>query len=201
MTELYIVRHGETATNFENKVNGSGTDLSLNEAGRNQAKKLSQQININNFDEIYSSPLKRAYQTAEILNQNTHTIRVDPRLTEINYGFWDGLTVNETISAHPDGYDENKLISINYIKYSPDGESFEKVFKRVQSFIKDMSEKKNEKILVVCHGFITRSFVKVVTHIPNISDLMEPNNASVVKIHISQTGHPYLNYYSRLTDI
>jgi len=201
MIELYIVRHGQTETNRQNRVNGFATNLNLNEVGRQQAKDLRDNLDINMFDEVISSPLNRAHKTAEILNQNVHNIEIDDRLAEINYGSWDGQTVEDTISAHPDGYDENRLISANYIKYAKNGESFNEVFKRAESFLKDMSTKNDEKILVVCHAFIARSIVKTAIHIPDIADILEPANASVIKIQISKTGRPYLVYYSRLDNI
>lgn len=201
MVELYIVRHGETDTNHDNHINGSGTDLDLNETGRKQVECLKDQLNIDQFDEIYVSPLKRAQQTAEILNQGTHTLKIDDRLKEINYGEWDGLPSKKTATEHPDGFDENGYIDEDYIKYATNGETYPEVFHRIQDFINDMSNKNNEKIMVVCHGFITRSFVKVVTKVPDIADVMEPDNASVTKIKISDSGHAYLAYYGRLSNI
>lgn len=201
MVELYIVRHGETDTNHDNHINGSGTDLDLNQTGRKQVEYLKDQLDIDQFDEIYVSPLKRAQQTAEILNQNTHILKTDDRLKEINYGSWDGLSASQTMATYPDGFDENGYIAEDYIKHAPDGEAYSKVFQRVQAFITDMSKKDNEKIMVVCHGFITRSFVKVVTNVPDIADVMEPDNASVTKIMISNSGHTYLGYYGRLSNI
>ncbi|APU71703.1 phosphoglycerate mutase [Companilactobacillus crustorum] len=201
MVELYIVRHGETDTNYTGKINGSATDLPLNETGKKQVEYLKKHININDFDEIYASPLKRALETAEILNQGVHSVKTDSRLREINYGSWDGLSAAEVKAQHPDGFDENGYITENYTQYAKDGEPYESVFDRVQSFINDMSKKDNEKIMVVCHGFVTRSFAKVVTKVPDIVDIMEPQNASVTKIKISDSGHLYLAYLNRLDNI
>lgn len=202
MVELYIVRHGETDTNHQGKINGSATDLNLNETGKQQVNYLKEHININDFDEIYASPLKRAAQTAEILNQGVHKIQLDKRLREINYGSWDGLSADKVIDEHPDGFDENGYITEDYIKYAPDGESYPQVWERLQSFIDDMKNKGDEKIMVVCHGFVTRSFVKLITETPNIEDLVEPANASVTKIRISNASHrTYLVYYGRLENL
>lgn len=200
--ELYIVRHGETDTNHEGKINGSATDLNLNKSGVNQVEYLKKHINIEMFDEIYSSPLKRARQTADILNQNVHVIKTDDRLREINYGSWDGLPVAPTKSQHPDGFDENNYIDEDYIKYAKNGESYDHVYDRVTSFMNDLKKTvNNKKILIVCHGFITRSFVKVVTQTPDIANIVEPDNASVTKIKITKSGNLYLMYYGRLEDI
>lgn len=200
--ELYIVRHGETDTNHEGKINGSATDLNLNELGINQVEYLKKHLNIQMFDEVYSSPLKRAQQTANILNQNIHTVKIDDRLREINYGSWDGLPVTPTKLQHPDGFDENNYIAEDYIKYAKNGESYNQVYARVTSFMDDLKKTMNDKkILIVCHGFITRSFVKVVTQAPDIANIVEPDNASVTKIKITNSGHSYLMYYGRLENI
>jgi len=201
MTELYIVRHGETDTNHEGRVNGRATNLPLNQRGKEQLENLRQYIDINSFDEVYSSPLKRALESAEILNQGVHEIKTDDRLAEIYYGSWDGLKMKETREKYPDAFDENLYILPNYTKYATDGESNDSVYNRVRSFLKDISKKKNKKILVVCHGFISRSFFKVIMQNPNIEDVVQPENAAVSKYKISESGHPYLIYYGRVSDI
>lgn len=203
MVELYIVRHGETDTNYTGKINGSATDLDLNQTGQKQVNYLKEHmdIDIKDFDEIYSSPLKRAQQTAEILNQGVHKIKTDDRLREINYGSWDGLSAAEMIARHPDGFDENGYIEEGYVKYAQDGETYQSVYQRVQSFLDDMAKKGDEKIMVVCHGFITRSFVKLITQTPDITDIWEPDNASATKLKLSKSGHNFLVYYGRLSNI
>lgn len=203
MVELYIVRHGETDTNYTGKINGSATNLPLNETGRKQVTYLREHMvmDINDFDEIYASPLKRAIETAEILNQNTHTIKTDDRLKEINYGSWDGLLASEVIAKHPDGFDENGYLTEDYVKYAENGEPYESVYKRIQSFLDDVSKEGDKKIMVVCHGFITRSFIKLVTKIPDMKDVYEPINAGVTKIKILPSGHPYMTYFNRLENI
>lgn len=201
MVNLYVVRHGETDTNHEGRINGHATNLDLNEAGIQQVKDLEKNIDINFFDEIYSSPLKRAVQTAEILNNGVHKVQIDERLSEINYGSWDGLKMLETQEKYPDAFDENAYVLPNYTKYAQNGEENEHVYERIRSFIKDMSKKNDENILIVCHGFISRSFFKVVTNIPNISHVIQPDNAGVSKYRISKSGEAYLMYYDRVNNI
>lgn len=203
MVELYIVRHGETDTNYTGKINGSATNLSLNETGRQQVQYLKDHmdIDIKDFDEVYSSPLKRAIETAEILDHGTHEIKTDDRLREINYGAWDGLLASDMIAKYPDGFDENGYLVEDYVKFSKDGETYQSVYQRVQGFIDDMSKKGDEKILVTCHGFITRAFVKLMTDTPDITDIWEPENASATKFKISNSGHKYLVYYGRLGNV
>jgi len=201
MVELYIVRHGETDTNFTGKINGSATDLDLNETGLRQVNYLKNHLHINDFDEIYASPLKRAKETANILNQATHDIKTDDRLREINYGSWDGLLADDVKAKYPDCFDENNYLTKDYSNYSKNAETYQSVLDRLQSFIDDMTKKGSEKILVACHGFVTRSFVQLVTNTPDIEDILEPANASVTKINISDSGRTYLAYYGRMENI
>ena len=201
MVELYIVRHGETDTNFEGRINGMSTDKPLNAKGIKQVKELKKNLDINQFDEVYSSPLKRAMETAQILNDGVHEIKQDKRLYEADYGSWDGLTEKEMRAKHPDAFDENNYLLPNYTQYAKDGEEYDHVYQRVEEFMNDMAKKGDEKIMVVCHGFISRSFLKVVTGAQNISNIIQPKNAGVSKYTISKSGNRYLNYYGRIKDV
>jgi len=201
MVELYIVRHGETDTNYEGRINGMSTDKPLNAKGIEQVQTLEKEIDINKFDEIYSSPMKRAMQTAEILNQGVHEIHQDKRLYEADYGSWDGLKEDELLPQYPDAFDENHYLLPNYTKYAKNGEEYADVYRRVENFMDEMSKKGNEKIMVVCHGFVSRSFLKVVTGAQNISNIIQPDNAGVSKYRISASGAKYLMYYGRVNNI
>lgn len=201
MVELYIVRHGETDTNFEARINGMSTDKPLNAKGIKQIEELEKHIDITDFDEVYASPMKRALQTAEILNQGAHEIQQDKRLVEADYGSWDGLKEEELIVEHPDAFDENKYLLPNYTKYAVNGEEYADVYKRVEDFMNDMAKKGDEKILVVCHGFVSRAFVKVTTGAEDISSIIQPNNGGVSKYMVSASGKKYLMYYGRLNNI
>lgn len=201
MVKLYIVRHGETDTNFEGRINGMSTDKPLNAKGIEQVKALKEHLDINQFDEVYSSPLKRAMETAQILNDGVHEIKQDKRLYEADYGSWDGRTEVEMRKQYPDAFDENNFLLPCYTKYAKDGEEYDHVYQRVEDFMNDMAKKGDEKILVVCHGFVSRAFLKVVTGAQNISNIIQPQNAGVSKYRISKNGIKYLNYYGRIKNI
>lgn len=201
MVELYIVRHGETDTNYEGRINGMSTDKPLNAKGIQQVEELKKYIDINKFDEIYSSPMKRAMQTAEILNQGVHEIQQDKRLVEADYGSWDGLKETDLRDKYPDAFDENHYLLPAYTKYAKNGEEYADVYRRIEDFMDDMAKKGDEKIMVVCHGFVSRSFLKVVTGADNISNIIQPDNAGVSKYVISASGNKYLHYYGRVNNI
>ncbi len=84
--EIYIVRHGTTPWNEKKKLQGS-VDKELNEAGRRVARLTGEGVRDIPFDRIYSSPLKRAYETAELIrNGREIPIDTDDRLKEIDFG-------------------------------------------------------------------------------------------------------------------
>lgn len=197
MVELYVVRHGETSTNKEMKVNGHSTDMPLNETGIEQAKALAEQLDISSFDVIYTSPMKRALQTAEILNKGVHDVLIkDDRLYEADYGSWDGVSEKELMEQHPDAFDENGFLLPTFLKYAKNAESYEHVYQRVESFLNDMAKLGDEKVMVVCHGFISRVIFKQVTGIPDLSKVVQPANAGVSKYQLTANNR-YLRFYAR----
>jgi probable phosphoglycerate mutase len=103
-TEIYLVRHGETEWNKEGKFQGC-TDIRLSQEGIVQAGLLKEVFD-NNFDYVYTSPLSRAKQTAEILCQDHDKVKpvVIEDLREINFGAWEGLTIHQIREQYPEEY-------------------------------------------------------------------------------------------------
>jgi len=201
MTELFVVRHGETVTNAEHRINGSLTDKPLNKKGIQQAESLRKKIDISDFDEVYTSPLIRAKKTAEILNQGHHLIHLDDRLKEVNYGSWDGVVNRGLMVSHPDAFNIRHFVTASYTKYATDAEEYDHVYSRIQGFMDDMAKKDDKKILVICHGFISIAFFKVATHVPSIDNILQPDNLGVSKYLIDSNGESFLEYYGRLNNI
>ena len=96
MGHLYFVRHGQTVWNAENKICGA-TDIPLTDLGHQQAIETAKKILDEKIhaDEILYSPLIRATQTAQHISEITGIpARVDPRLTEQNFGKWEATPRN-----------------------------------------------------------------------------------------------------------
>lgn len=101
---LYLVRHGETDWNVRGKLL-SFTDEPLNARGEAQAAELAAALAPIRWDQAFSSPLARARRTAEVLlaaNEAPPPLTVDERLREVNFGPWEGWTV-EQLEADPVG--------------------------------------------------------------------------------------------------
>jgi probable phosphoglycerate mutase len=99
MTELILVRHGETDWNAEGRLQGH-TDRSLSDYGRDQARRLAEELAGETFDAIYASDLARARETAELVGGRLHlAVAVDPDLREKDWGTWEGLTSTERLDV------------------------------------------------------------------------------------------------------
>jgi len=99
---LCLVRHGETPWNAEHRLQG-WTDIPLNAKGERQAQALAAELRAVTFDAIVSSPLLRAWQTAQavVAVQPGTPCRPEPRLRERHHGNWQGLTRNEIAQRDP----------------------------------------------------------------------------------------------------
>ena len=89
---IYIVRHGQTDWNLEGRTQGH-SDISLNQTGINQAKILNEKLKDIKFDKVFSSPLKRAYETASVITNNP--IIKDNRLIERYGGTLEGTLAKD----------------------------------------------------------------------------------------------------------
>ena len=145
--KLYIVRHGQTDYNIDNKVCGI-SDVELTSLGKQQAKMASEQLKDISLDMIFASPLQRAHETAKIINENHQLeIKIDSRVQEINFGQFEGVINNK----------EFQYYKQNHALHYPQGESLFQVVHRVYSFLEELENKYPDKnILVVCHGGIVR---------------------------------------------
>ncbi len=93
--KLILVRHGETVWNLEQRVQGV-SDIELSERGREQAKILGRCLQNEAIERIVSSPLKRAYQTAQAIGRfHAVDIEIDEDLRELDQGVFEGLTFRE----------------------------------------------------------------------------------------------------------
>ena len=101
MTTLILARHGETDWNRDGIWQGHG-DPPLNDLGRRQATELAGRLADVSIDALYSSDLKRAYETAEIVARAKGLgITADPDLREMDVGSWSGLTSEEIATRFP----------------------------------------------------------------------------------------------------
>ena len=134
----YFMRHGETDLNRQGRMQGQ-SDYPLNDTGRAQARQAGARFAERGlrFDRVISSPLVRARQTARrILGDSSLPVETDMRLSEQNFGIFEGLTYHEIESAYPG---ELGMWNESFESYRiPDGESFADVRSRADSFADDL---------------------------------------------------------------
>lgn len=145
---IYVTRHGQTNWNLEKRVMGK-SDITLNEIGITQAKVIRDFLENITIDKIISSPLLRAKQTAQIINEKKQVeIFYDNRLSERDFGEFEGLTIKDF-----DFYSFWNYYQNNHYKSA---ENIQKFFIRVYECLDDIiSENKEKDILIVTHGGIS----------------------------------------------
>jgi alpha-ribazole phosphatase len=148
--KILLVRHGITKLHESDRFCGR-TDIPLNKTGIKQAEKLRDRLAAEKLDAIYSSTLRRARVTAEII-ASAHKVAVIPceELCECGFGYIEGLTFEEIKRLHPAL--AQALIDRRAVDF-PGGESIEELSKRVHTFIKQLDKHQSEEtVLIVSHG-------------------------------------------------
>ena len=169
---IYIVRHGQTDWNKLGKNQGQ-TDIPLNETGINQAYELKEVLKDYNFDLVFSSPLKRALETA-IIVAGDKTI-TDDRLKERGNGILEGKTSDEIQDIL-----EKENIDINDFEEDRLGiESVKHLQERINSFLDEILEKyKGKNILIVTHA---GTIINIRYFFENVYDTTILKNCEVLK--------------------
>lgn len=153
-TTIVLVRHGETDWNRERRFQGRA-DLPLNALGRAQASELALELAAEPVAAVYTSPLRRAAETAEIVGGELGVeIRTSSALMEVDVGSWSGLTVDEVEVRFPAGYRRWRASGHGW----EDGETYEELGRRVVYGLLDVArEHPSEVVLAVTHGGPIRS--------------------------------------------
>ena len=160
--KLYFIRHGETVWNTQAKLQGK-SDIPLNEKGVALARVTGEALADVPFAAIYSSPLKRALQTAQLVAGDKDVpIVIDRRLEEIGFGIWEGL------SCHKDHYeipsDSFQDFFLDPFGYQPpaQGETVRHVCGRTADFLEELIRKMGKEesnVLISCHGCTLRALM------------------------------------------
>lgn len=104
MTEILLIRHGETDWNAERRMQGH-VDIALNAEGLRQARALGQALRGEALDAVFSSDLLRAYHTAQAIAAGRGMqVQTDPGLRERCYGAFEGLRHEDIRQRYPEAY-------------------------------------------------------------------------------------------------
>ncbi|XP_038718879.1 phosphoglycerate mutase-like protein 4 isoform X3 [Tripterygium wilfordii] len=182
--EIIVVRHGETKWNADGRIQGH-LDVELNEVGKQQAASVADRLSKEpKISAVYSSDLKRALVTAEIIAASCGGLEVikDPDLRERHLGDLQGLVYREAAKLSPKVYQ-----AFSSHKKDQDipggGESLDQLYQRCTSSLQRIARKhKGERVVVATHGGVIRALYKRAC--PNGRSVGKVLNASVNIFHL-----------------
>ncbi len=155
--KIYVIRHGETQWNKEEVFRGR-KDILLNETGQKQAEMVGLYLRDKGITRIVSSPLGRAVQTAEAISRTTGVpIERMEEFTDINFGIWEGLTLQKVEESYP--------ADLAVWKTSPErfrvngGETLATVRERIEDGLLKTAHVEEGSIAVVTHRVICKLLV------------------------------------------
>ena len=188
MTEIIIIRHGETEWNKTGRFQGH-SDVPLSAQGRAQAEALGRNLVIDHVDAIYASDLTRAMETAAPLAERFGLeVISDPLLRELNFGAWEGRNFNDINAENPDAmknfYNDPEQANI------PGSEPFPEFQRRVAGRVREIvAQERGKRVVIVSHGASIRILLADILSMPirsiwHVSQL----NTAVNKIRFEDDG-------------
>ena len=195
MLTILLTRHGHTVRSEPDTYLGQTVAASLSSRGRRDAQALADRLAPVAIDRIVSSPLERAFETATIV-AGGHSVPVEPdeRLTEFDYGSWEGLTLDEVAQRQPAEfalYDANPAIY-----HVGGGENGEQAARRAAALINDLlawwGGEGDKTCLLVGHSSINRALLATVLDVP-LPDyrrrfLQDWTNLTILRWHELDSG-------------
>lgn len=164
---IVFVRHGRTSYNAENRLQGQ-RDIPLDGKGRQQAGAVGRYLRDHFGGEMacldagaafWASPLARARQTMELarlaMDLTPQSYRLEPRLKELAFGDWEGLSWDEVAARDPEGIKARHVDKWNFAP--PGGESYANLAGRVSSWLDELAG----EAFVVAHGGVARVFLSI----------------------------------------
>ncbi len=156
---VLLARHGQTDWNAAGKIQGV-SDVPLNERGREQAAALAGRVlDAGAISAVYTSTLKRARETAEIIGRR---LGLEPvpvgALTELNFGDWEGCSWEEIGRRWPEQFAAYSADRKNYAP--PNGESYADMLRRARPFVDALRARPSAgAALCVCHSAVMRGLL------------------------------------------
>ncbi len=177
---IYLIRHGESAYNAEGRIQGQ-SDVPLSELGRRQSDAVADALAGDAVDAIYSSPLRRALETAQPVASRTGTpVVTDPRLMEIDAGVFQDRLRAELAERYPEEY--RQWLSGDPDFTIPGGESRRDLMVRGGDVLLAIRRAGYEHAVVVSHGGLLSAVLKVLLDIPAHRHPFRLENGSISRI-------------------
>ncbi len=180
-TSITVVRHGETDWNVSRQLQGrQNSKLTTN--GLKQTQLTAEALKGIAFDALYTSDLKRALETTEIINQyHNLEIQIDKSLAERNFGVMEGLTSEELQEKYPEIY-SNYLARKEDFQI-PGGESLNSFMDRVKQSLENIIRvHEGRHILIITHGGVLDCIIRILFDYP----LSAPRRFSIYNASINR---------------
>ncbi|MDS1138487.1 histidine phosphatase family protein [Nitratireductor indicus] len=175
---LYVIRHGQTDWNVEERLQGQA-DTDINAVGQKQADgngiRLAELIGEAKAFRFVSSPLRRTRETMERVRTGLglppQDYQLDPRLKELNFGEWEGFTYVELEREHPGATKARALDKWGFVPPGETAESYAMLAMRIRPWLEDV----REPTVCVTHGGVIRALLF-------LTGQVEPEEAATVPI-------------------
>jgi probable phosphoglycerate mutase len=183
MLELWLIRHGESTWNRENRIQGQ-SDVPLSELGVRQGEALARRLRGARFDAVFSSDLQRAHHTARLALPAAE-VQLDARLREIHFGVlegkvWEGLEGDE-------GRILERWREDPYLNRLPQGESYRDLSERVADWLESLP--RSGRVAAFAHGGTIRSVLYRFTGQPDGHNWrFFIDNTSISRLVIGERG-------------
>lgn len=153
---VHLVRH--TRVNLPQGICYGQSDVPVMDNWEVDAQHIKQKFDYLDEPLVYSSPLIRCRLLAEKLSTR---VNYDNRLKELNFGDWELKPWDEISGAEAENWMNNFVITP-----CPNGESYLDLYKRVKSFLNELSNCHDDEVIIVTHGGVIRAFVCMIQNIP-----------------------------------
>jgi len=166
MITVILVRHGETAWNRREVFRGRA-DIELNERGRAQAQAVAGAVKERMVSAVYSSPLRRAVETAEaVALPHKITVQIEEGFIDFDYGRWQGLQHDDVRRRYPKLYRD--WIERPHTVRMDGGESLRMVRRRAMNALMQVTERHpDETVVVVSHRVVNKVMLCAVLGLDN----------------------------------
>ena len=165
---LYIIRHGETEWNVLRRFQGR-SDIPLNDEGRRLARITAEALSEVPFARIYTSPLKRAYETAMIIKGDRDIpVIEEPRIIEIGFGEYEGLCCGKEHYNIPDPDFMNFFHKPEAYKPPRGAEGIDELKARTADFLQEIvynKDMEHDTVLVSTHGAALRGLLSNISQV------------------------------------
>jgi probable phosphoglycerate mutase len=157
MTEIILIRHGQTAWNA-NEIFRGRIDIELDDNGKEQAAKLGEYLSQRHIKAVYSSPLRRAVQTAGAITRHHQIdIHMAPGLIDIDFGEWQGLSLDTVRQSYPALFP--KWVDEPHRMTIPGGDSLDNVRLRSMQVVEKAIAVHEGTVVLVSHRVVLKVLV------------------------------------------